>query len=123
MWLLISAPRIARLMQTSLNLTCCADVVQPGIQFQDVTTILLDPVAFKHTIDLLAERYRDQEVDVIAGELHVFAGELHMQAVTAGHQACGCDWRLVLSGAAQSWWTSVLCSQYDSNNVYALGCI
>ncbi|KAL4450632.1 hypothetical protein ABPG77_000988 [Micractinium sp. CCAP 211/92] len=43
------------------------DFPKPGIQFQDVTTILLDPVAFKHTIDLLAERYRDQEVDVIAG--------------------------------------------------------
>lgn len=40
---------------------------QPGIQFQDVTTILLDPVAFKHTIDMLVERYQGQQVDVVAG--------------------------------------------------------
>ena len=41
--------------------------MQPGIQFQDVTTILLDPAAFKHTIDLLVERYQGQKVDVVAG--------------------------------------------------------
>ena len=35
--------------------------------FQDVTTIMLDPVAFKHTIDLLVERYQGQQVDVVAG--------------------------------------------------------
>lgn len=45
--------------------------MQPGIQFQDVTTILLDPLAFKHTIDLLTERYQDLKVDVIAGVLHM----------------------------------------------------
>lgn len=45
------------------------DFPKPGIQFQDVTTILTDPVAFKHSIDLLAERYRAPEhrIDVVAG--------------------------------------------------------
>ncbi|PSC67491.1 adenine phosphoribosyltransferase [Micractinium conductrix] len=43
------------------------DWPKAGIQFQDVTTIMLDPVAFKHCIDLLVERYREQKVDVIAG--------------------------------------------------------
>lgn len=39
-----------------------------GIMFQDVTTLLLNPSAFKHSVDLLLERYKDQQVDVIAGE-------------------------------------------------------
>lgn len=43
------------------------DFPKPGIQFQDVTTILLDPTAFKHTIDMLVERYQGQKVDVVAG--------------------------------------------------------
>lgn len=48
-------------------LPACPVALQPGIQFQDVTTIMLNPVAFKHTIDMLAERYRGQRVDVVAG--------------------------------------------------------
>lgn len=35
--------------------------------FQDVTTVLLNPDAFQHSIDLLVERYRDMKVDVVAG--------------------------------------------------------
>lgn len=38
-----------------------------GILFQDVTTLMLQPAAFKHSVDLLYERYKDQSVDVIAG--------------------------------------------------------
>lgn len=38
-----------------------------GIMFQDVTTVLLNPEAFRHSIDLLVERYRDMKVDVVAG--------------------------------------------------------
>ncbi|QDZ23155.1 adenine phosphoribosyltransferase [Chloropicon primus] len=38
-----------------------------GILFQDITTTLLDPVAFGHCIELLYERYRDKGVDVVAG--------------------------------------------------------
>lgn len=70
--LLASAASVSRPTDTSLppRAVCCA-AVQPGIQFQDVTTILLDPAAFKHTVDLLTERYCDQKVDVIAGKLLV----------------------------------------------------
>eukprot|EP00887_Chlorella_sp_A99_P005113 scaffold25.g5113.t1 len=39
----------------------------PGIQFQDVTTILLNPEAFKHAVDMFTERYRERGVDVVAG--------------------------------------------------------
>lgn len=40
-----------------------------GIMFWDVTTLLLDHKAFKDTIDIFVERYQDQKIDVIVGEL------------------------------------------------------
>ncbi|XP_076953642.1 adenine phosphoribosyltransferase 1-like [Bidens hawaiensis] len=43
------------------------DFPKPGILFQDITTLLLDPVAFKDTIDLFVERYRDKDISVVAG--------------------------------------------------------
>ncbi|GMI92479.1 adenine phosphoribosyltransferase 5 [Hibiscus trionum] len=38
-----------------------------GIMFQDITTLLLDHKAFKHTIDIFVDRYRDMNISVIAG--------------------------------------------------------
>jgi len=40
---------------------------KPGIMFQDITTLLLDPKAFKDTIDLFVERYKDRNISVVAG--------------------------------------------------------
>ncbi|KAI9120217.1 hypothetical protein K1719_008865 [Acacia pycnantha] len=40
---------------------------KPGIMFQDITTLLLDTKAFKDTIDLFVERYRDKNISVVAG--------------------------------------------------------
>ncbi|XP_043712822.1 adenine phosphoribosyltransferase 1-like [Telopea speciosissima] len=40
---------------------------KPGIIFQDITTLLLDPKAFKDTIDLFVERYRNKDISVVAG--------------------------------------------------------
>ncbi|EFJ49190.1 hypothetical protein VOLCADRAFT_104397 [Volvox carteri f. nagariensis] len=40
---------------------------KPGILFWDVTTIMLNPKAFKYTIDLFVERYKDKQIDVVAG--------------------------------------------------------
>ena len=39
-----------------------------GIYFYDITTLLLNPTAFQHVIDMFSERYQGQKVDVIAGE-------------------------------------------------------
>lgn len=36
-----------------------------GILFRDITPLLQDPAAFRATIDILAERYRDQNLDRI----------------------------------------------------------
>lgn len=40
--------------------------------FQDITTLLLDPKAFKDTIDLFVERYRDKSISVVAGKHSAF---------------------------------------------------
>ncbi|KAF8084210.1 hypothetical protein N665_0729s0022 [Sinapis alba] len=38
-----------------------------GIMFQDITTLLLDHKAFKHTIDIFVDRYKDMQISVVAG--------------------------------------------------------
>ncbi|KAG7557556.1 Phosphoribosyltransferase domain [Arabidopsis suecica] len=43
------------------------DFPKKGIMFQDITTLLLDPKAFKDTIDLFVEKYRDMNISVVAG--------------------------------------------------------
>lgn len=48
------------------------DFPKKGILFQDVTTILLDPLAFQYCIDLLVDHYKSQKIDVIAGEYGSF---------------------------------------------------
>lgn len=35
--------------------------------FQDITTLLLDPQAFRDTIDLFVERYKGKNITVVAG--------------------------------------------------------
>lgn len=45
------------------------DFPKAGVIFQDVSTLLLDPAAFQYTIDLLVDRYKDMDVQCIAGEL------------------------------------------------------
>ncbi|XP_027081690.1 adenine phosphoribosyltransferase 4 [Coffea arabica] len=40
---------------------------KPGIMFQDITTLLLDPKAFKDTIDLFVDRYKGKSISVVAG--------------------------------------------------------
>jgi adenine phosphoribosyltransferase len=43
------------------------DFPKPGILFYDVTTMLKDPAAYKESIDLLTEPYRDRRVDLVVG--------------------------------------------------------
>ncbi|URE23805.1 adenine phosphoribosyltransferase [Musa troglodytarum] len=42
------------------------DFPKKGIMFQDITTLLLDPKAFKNTVDLFVERYIGKDVSVVA---------------------------------------------------------
>lgn len=43
------------------------DFPKPGIQFKDVTTLMLVPEAFRHVIDQWKERYADYDIDAIVG--------------------------------------------------------
>lgn len=43
-------------------------VEMAGIMFQDITTVLLDPKAFKDTVDLFVERYKEKNISVVAGK-------------------------------------------------------
>lgn len=51
-----------------LSSVCLLMVAMAGIMFQDITTLLLDPKAFKDTIDLFVERYKGKNISVVAGK-------------------------------------------------------
>ncbi|XP_023637188.1 adenine phosphoribosyltransferase 4 isoform X2 [Capsella rubella] len=86
------------------------DFPKKGIMFQDITTLLLDPKAFKDTIDLFVERYRDMNISVVAGEI-IFEEyeleygsdrlEMHVEAVDSGDRALVVD-DLIATGGTLS---------------------
>ena len=43
------------------------DFPKPGILFYDITTLLKDAAAFKESIDLMIEPFRDKKVDLVVG--------------------------------------------------------
>ncbi len=43
------------------------DFPNPSIMFRDITTLLQNPSAFRHTIESIAKRFESVEVDAIAG--------------------------------------------------------
>lgn len=57
-------PRIARI---SSAIRVIPNFPKPGILFQDITTLLLDTKAFRDTIDLFVERYKNKNISVVAG--------------------------------------------------------
>ncbi|KAI4364858.1 hypothetical protein MLD38_020894 [Melastoma candidum] len=59
-----SDPRIPAIQS---RIRVVPDFPKPGIMFQDITTLLLDPKAFKDTIDLFIERYQGKNISVVAG--------------------------------------------------------
>jgi adenine phosphoribosyltransferase len=38
-----------------------------GVMFRDITTLLKDKEGYNHMIDLLVKRYKDKEIDIVAG--------------------------------------------------------
>ncbi|KAI3773702.1 hypothetical protein L1987_48232 [Smallanthus sonchifolius] len=56
-----------RISRISSSIRVIPDFPKPGIIFQDITTMLLDPVAFRDTIDLFVERYKEKNISVVAG--------------------------------------------------------
>ena len=57
-----------RLQIISDSIRVIPNFPKDGIMFQDVTTLLLHPDAFQHSIDILYEHYKDANIDVIAGK-------------------------------------------------------
>ncbi|XP_022718586.1 adenine phosphoribosyltransferase 1-like [Durio zibethinus] len=57
-------PRISKI---SSVIRVIPNFPKPGILFQDITTLLLDTKAFRDTIDLFVERYREKDISVVAG--------------------------------------------------------
>ena len=43
------------------------DFPKPGIIFKDISTLLKDPHAFKKSVDLLAKKYRKEQIDQVVG--------------------------------------------------------
>ncbi|KAG2300611.1 hypothetical protein Bca52824_037083 [Brassica carinata] len=57
-----------RLEAISAAIRVVPDFPKKGIMFQDITTLLLDHKAFKHTIDIFVERYKDMQISAVAGK-------------------------------------------------------
>ena len=55
-----------RVEQIKSSIKSVKDFPIKGILFRDITTLLEDPKAYKQTIDLLYEAFKDQKIDAIA---------------------------------------------------------
>ncbi|CAL5205001.1 unnamed protein product [Lathyrus oleraceus] len=56
-----------RLQHISQSIRVVPHFPKNGIMFQDITTLLLDHKAFKDTVDIFVDRYRDMHISVVAG--------------------------------------------------------
>ncbi|MBN2620828.1 adenine phosphoribosyltransferase [candidate division WOR-3 bacterium] len=55
------------------------DFPKKGILFKDITTLLKDPEAFKHTIDVIVKKYKGEKIDKIVSveaRGYIFGGAL-----------------------------------------------
>lgn len=57
-------PRVKRIAS---SIRVVPNFPKPGIMFQDITTLLLDPKAFQDCIDIFVERYKHKKISVVAG--------------------------------------------------------
>ncbi|KAF3795258.1 Adenine phosphoribosyltransferase 3 [Nymphaea thermarum] len=56
-----------RVLAISSSIRVVPNFPKPGIMFQDITTLLLEPKAFRDTVDLFVQRYKDKNISVVAG--------------------------------------------------------
>ena len=55
------------------------DFPQKGVMFRDITTLLIEPTAFKYTVDALVDKYKNEQVNkVVSVEArgYIFGGVL-----------------------------------------------
>ncbi|XP_031254841.1 adenine phosphoribosyltransferase 4-like isoform X2 [Pistacia vera] len=76
------------------------DFPKPGIMFQDITPLFLEPKAFKDSVDIFIERYQGKNISVVAGEViseeYILEYgrdclEMHVGAVEPGERALVVD--------------------------------
>lgn len=64
-----AAVRAGGYLLTADDLSCCIrdipDFPKQGILFKDITTLLKDPAAFARAVDLLAEPYLNEQIDLV----------------------------------------------------------
>ncbi|CAM8961559.1 hypothetical protein QQ045_005023 [Rhodiola kirilowii] len=56
-----------RLRVISESIRVIPNFPKPGIMFQDISTLLLNHKAFKHTVDIFVYRYKDMDITAVAG--------------------------------------------------------
>ncbi|MCX8064444.1 MAG: adenine phosphoribosyltransferase [Candidatus Hydrogenedentes bacterium] len=61
------------------------DFPKPGIQFKDITTLILNPEAFRYTIDQFVKRYKDMKIDAVVG---IESRGFVFSSVVAYHLSC-----------------------------------
>ncbi len=65
--LIESFSREQEILKLKNNIRTIPDFPKPGIMFRDITTLLKDKESFKKLIDILYERYKDYNIDLVAG--------------------------------------------------------
>ncbi|XP_065015707.1 adenine phosphoribosyltransferase 4 isoform X2 [Musa acuminata AAA Group] len=89
-----------RIQRIASSIRVVPDFPKKGIMFQDITTLLLEPKAFKDTVDLFVEQYTGRGISVVAGEVisenYILEYgsdclEMHVGAVQPGERALVVD--------------------------------
>jgi hypothetical protein len=62
-----NAPGDPRAAAVAAAVRVIPDFPRPGVAFSDISSLLLQPAAFQHAIDLLTERYAGMGVECVAG--------------------------------------------------------
>ncbi|KAJ0962036.1 hypothetical protein J5N97_029864 [Dioscorea zingiberensis] len=57
----------AKLEAIASSIRVVPNFPKPGIMFQDITTLLLNPKAFRNVVELFVDRYIDKGISVVAG--------------------------------------------------------
>ncbi len=67
MKLIESFSKEQEILKLKNNIRTIPDFPKPGIMFRDITTLLKDRESFKKLIDILYERYKNYNIDIVAG--------------------------------------------------------
>jgi len=67
MKLIESFSKEQEILKLKNNIRTIPDFPKPGIMFRDITTLLKDKESFKKLIDMLYERYKEYNIDIVAG--------------------------------------------------------